>query len=595
MNTTPESYYRTTIDTCRVTIASLNRKGYAVAMLRLAVFILTVVGVVMLWGNMLPALAAFLCGTVLFLALARRSGSIDSHRLSERAKLNWAEQSLRRLNLDLKDMPDGREFVNPSHDYTFDIDIFGNKSIFALLDSTSTPFGHNRLAEWLMDPPTKATEIRQRQEAIAELAASPDLLRTMASVGRVASDEIKTKEVVTGETPDFSINKLQKAAVAIVPFAYIVLFVLYALGLIPGFAVFDFFIIVLLAGSLQARRITRLHKWITDVAGRIACCTEMLHTIETAQFASPLLRQLQESICNNGSPASILFRRLARSINNLDQRYNVFGYAIMNGFLLWDWKQIDKIGKWMAANGRKIGVWRETIADVDALGALATFAFAHPDYVRPKIDATGNIIIEAENAGHPLIPASACVTNSVSALHPGSFFVITGANMAGKSTYLRTVAVNYLLALTGAPVFASKMTFTPTSLITGLRTSDSLADGASYFFAELTRLQRIVQRAEQGERLFVILDEILRGTNSDDKQKGTTGLVSKLVGLSATGIIATHDLSIGKLAQTFPGKVENFRFEAEIGNGTLSFSYCIRPGIARNANASYLMKSMGII
>jgi DNA mismatch repair ATPase MutS len=187
------------------------------------------------------------------------------------------------------------------------------------------------------------------------------------------------------------------------------------------------------------------------------------------------------------------------------------------------------------------------------------------------------------------------VCNDIHCLSEGSFFVVTGANMAGKSTYLRTVAVNYLLALVGAPVFAAEMTFSPATLYTGLRTSDSLSDGASYFFAELSRLQKMVKRAEAGERMFVILDEILRGTNSVDKQKGSLGLVSKLVRLSVTGIIATHDLALGSLADSFPGKVSNYRFEAEIDGSRLTFSYRLLPGIAQNTNAYFLMQTMGII
>ena len=204
--------------------------------------------------------------------------------------------------------------------------------------------------------------------------------------------------------------------------------------------------------------------------------------------------------------------------------------------------------------------------------------------------------MKAKAAGHPLIPGTLCVRNDIETIANSSFFVITGANMAGKSTYLRTVATNFLLANIGAPVCAQSMLFSKADLFTSLRTSDSLTAGKSYFFAELERLRDIVRQAESGRRTFVILDEILRGTNSADKQKGSIGLVRKLIDLPVGGIIATHDLALGKLAEKFPEKVCNFRFEADITDDKqLSFSYRILPGIAQNANASFLMEQMGII
>ena len=232
---------------------------------------------------------------------------------------------------------------------------------------------------------------------------------------------------------------------------------------------------------------------------------------------------------------------------------------------------------------------------MDAFCSLGAFAFNNPDYAYPVCDVDGDVVLEAKNAGHPLISRELCVRNNVETLRESSFFVVTGANMAGKSTYLRTVAVNYLLAEIGAPVCAEEMTFSKASLFTGIRTSDSLAEGASYFFAELSRLEKIVRRAESGERMFVVLDEILRGTNSADKQKGSLGLVGKLVKLPVAGVIATHDLALGSLAETFPKQVRNFRFEADIEGERLTFSYRIRTGVAENANASFLMKQMGII
>ena len=203
--------------------------------------------------------------------------------------------------------------------------------------------------------------------------------------------------------------------------------------------------------------------------------------------------------------------------------------------------------------------------------------------------------MEAAEMGHPLIGKSSRVNNPLPPMTPHSFIIITGANMAGKSTYLRTIGINYLLAMTGAPVAAKAMTFSPTMLFTGLRTNDSLADGESYFFAELKRLQSVVESASTGQRMFILLDEILRGTNSADKQRGSLGLIKKLIKLPVSGLLATHDLALGVLAEEYPQNISSYCFEANIEGDNLTFDYKLRKGTAHNLNAYFLMQHMGII
>jgi DNA mismatch repair ATPase MutS len=233
------------------------------------------------------------------------------------------------------------------------------------------------------------------------------------------------------------------------------------------------------------------------------------------------------------------------------------------------------------------------LADVDELNSLAGFAYAHQEATFPELSAAPFTLI-AKDAKHPFIPPEKSVGNIINFTHWKEFQVITGANMAGKSTYLRTVGVNFLLAMTGAPVLAEKFIFTPVDLFTGIKTSDSLQDGESYFFAELKRLQFMIELLKQGKKMFVILDEILRGTNSQDKQKGSKALISQLISLGASGMIATHDLSLGELKKNFTENIENKRFEVEIENDELVFDYKLKDGVSQNLNASFLMEKMGI-
>ena len=589
----PEEYYSEIIEASRVELSKLRRRAFAVAMSRLAVFVATVAICFWVSGAALVSCIA-VAGLVLFLYLAKYSGRIEQARFVEQAKIDSSENNLRRLRRELDGLSGGDEYIDTNHDFTYDIDVFGSKSLYALLNATSTAGGAHMLAQWLINPLKVSDRVEARQSAIKELSENDKFRLEMASVAKVSAEDAGDAEKES-DIPGFSIGAVWKTLVAAVPIIYIVLFALFAFSLIPGIYIFYFFLLVLAAGSVQAKRVGSLHEWLYKFVKPLSAYSGVFRTIENERFESEILTELQRRLIVGGKNASQATAQLAHYIHNLDQRYNVFGYAIMNGFLLWDFRQLHNIDRWMTKNGEYINSWKETIAEFDAFCALAVFKFNNQKYVFPSLDKNGTVVMRASAAGHPLLLSDKCVCNDVDGLTTPSFFVITGANMAGKSTYLRTVAVNYLLALIGAPVFASEMTFYPMTLYTGLRTADSLSKGASYFFAELSRLQQMVQRAESGERMFVLLDEILRGTNSDDKQRGSLGLVRKLVGLPVAGMIATHDLSLGSLADKFPQYIRNYRFESELDGDKLKFSYRILPGIARNTNATFLMKTMGII
>ena len=269
------------------------------------------------------------------------------------------------------------------------------------------------------------------------------------------------------------------------------------------------------------------------------------------------------------------------------------GLDILNGLLFWELRQVMQIEKWKEAHSADLPRWIEAIGAIDAYCSLATFSYNHPDYIYPQITSQ-SFHLQAEALGHPLMDRNKCVRNGIDMEKRPFFIIITGANMAGKSTYLRTVGVNYLLACIGAPVWAAKMEIFPARLVTSLRTSDSLTDNESYFFAELKRLKLIIDKLKAGEELFIILDEILKGTNSMDKQKGSFALIKQFMSMDANGIIATHDLLLGTLIDAFPQNIRNYCFEADITNNELTFSYQMRSGVAQNMNACFLMKKMGI-
>lgn len=277
----------------------------------------------------------------------------------------------------------------------------------------------------------------------------------------------------------------------------------------------------------------------------------------------------------------------------MDARLNWLMWIILNFLLLWDIRQMQRLENWQHEYKDDLEKWFEALAETESLGSLAGFYILNPRFTFPEI-AKDSLSVNAVEAGHPLIPLNRRINNNILIKGRGNFNIITGANMAGKSTYLRTTGVNLVLAMAGAPVCAEKFVFYPAVLYTSLHTVDSLSGNKSYFFAELERLKLIIDTLNKGEEIYVFLDEILKGTNSYDKQHGSKALLKQLITLGTSGMIATHDLDLGQLEQSFPDNINNFSFEAVIKETELYFDYKLNAGIAKNMNATFLMKQMGI-
>ena len=260
--------------------------------------------------------------------------------------------------------------------------------------------------------------------------------------------------------------------------------------------------------------------------------------------------------------------------------------------MLSDILQMRRLEYWQNKHKKEMKKWFEVVEEFDSLNSFSNFYFNNK-YASFPVFQKEEFSIKAENLGHPLINLSKRVNNSIQ-INPGEFIVITGANMAGKSTFLRTIVVNMILAMCGAPVCAEKFSFKPIQIFTSIRTSDSLHKNESYFYSELKRLKRIIEALKSNTRLFVVLDEILKGTNSKDKHKGSEALIKQFISLNTSGIVATHDVALGKLEESFPVNIKNKSFEVDINKDQLSFNYKLRDGVSKNMNATILMKEMGI-
>ena len=317
----------------------------------------------------------------------------------------------------------------------------------------------------------------------------------------------------------------------------------------------------------------------------------MLAQIESEEFTNSTLKDKQKIIQLKNKKASDIFKEFSKILDAFDQRNNVIIAVIGNGLFLWDIRNTFKIEKWISTYKNTVEEWFSVVSFFDAQNSLANFSFNKPKYIFPTI-SNEKSVLNSINLGHPLLDTSKRIDNDFS-VNQEQFFIVTGANMAGKSTFLRTVSLAIVMSNCGLPVCTNKIKYNPIKLITSMRTSDSLNDDESYFYAELKRLKFIVNEIKN-ENYFIILDEILKGTNSKDKAIGSKKFVEKLNKSKSTGIIATHDVSLCDLATEYP-TIENYYFDAEIINDELHFDYKMKNGVCKNMNASFLLKKMEII
>ena len=507
------------------------------------------------------------------------------------------QEELQALSGDYSSFEDGKEYVNPEHPYSFDLDIFGRRSLFQSINRTCTFFGKVRLAEWLQNHLHEKTSIEKRQEMVREISEHTlfrEQFRVAGLVHHGQSPDAEKIQAWSQSPAQYLHAGWVKAFIWGVP-------VINSLLLITSLAEWTSFswlglsfgiFLVLSFGIIK--RATYIQETYGKQLKSLNGYARLIALAKAEEWKSAGMQELMERFNLNGQSPVQALQQLSKELDRLDLRNNQFLYVLLEGSIFFQLQEIVRIERWKVRYGQHINEWLKTVGELDALCSLGTFAYNHPQYTYPELTEKPFCFLTTQ-MGHPLMPASQCVKNDATIPSRPFFLIITGANMAGKSTYLRTIGVNYLLACIGAPVCCEKLKLHPNQLITSLRTSDSLSDNESYFFAELKRLKRIIDLLNQGQQLFIILDEILKGTNSMDKQKGSFDLIRQFMQLKANGIIATHDLLLGSLIKQFPEEIRNYCFEADIKDNELTFSYKLREGVAQNMNACFLMKKMGII
>lgn len=547
----------------------------------------------LLWSLVSPA-AAFLSLVVCLFAFAKfvfwhQRIQKEQHHYEHLTTIN--EQEISFLNGDYSMFGDGSEFVDPQHPYTVDLDIFGAYSFFQYTNRTSTAIGKRCLANYLQIG-EQEEEILARQAAILELKEKLDWRQNFQAKGMATDDSyahILALQEWLSQPPVILGNKMYTSALYWVP-------PLAVIGVVLSF-LFPWQIIIPFlapAGYFLKKTVEAINK-ITHQTGSaekiIAYYGELIEHIEEAIFESPKLKILQQQLVKNGSSASSQTKRLSYLIAQLNLRNNMFA-IFLNILTIWDLQWTYRLEKWKEAHQTLLLNWFNALEEIEALISLSTSTYNNPEWNMPKI-SNENIIIGTA-VGHPLIESNKRITNDFSIPTKGHIKLVTGSNMAGKSTLLRTVSLNIVLANCGAAVCAQSFQTPLLQVYTSMRTQDALHESTSSFYAELKRLKIIIEAVEAQENIFFVMDEILKGTNSNDRHTGSKALIKQLIKSKGSGIIATHDLELGALEASYGGAIENWCMEVEVNEGELVFDYKLKKGVSQSFNATQLMKNMGI-
>lgn len=593
----PKNHYTERLSLTKGQLQQVKKQIFRISMLRLTLFIAGVAGIYFFFSQT-PLLIVCICLTFLPLFILVKIHNrffIRKEWLETQARI--IQEELQALSGDYSSFEDGKEYVNPEHPYSFDLDIFGRRSLFQSINRTCTFFGKDRLAKWLQNHLHEKTSIEKRQEMVREISEHTlfrEQFRVAGLVHHGQSSDAEKIQAWSQSPAQYLHAGWVKAFIWGVPVINSLLLITSLIGWTSFSCLGLSFGIFLVLSFGVIKRATYIQETYGKQLKSLNGYARLIALAKAEDWKSAGMLELMERFNLNGQSPVQALQQLSKELDRLDLRNNQFLYVLLEGSIFFQLQEIVRIERWKVRYGQHISEWLETVGELDALCSLGTFAYNHPQYTYPELTEKPFYFL-ATQMGHPLMPVSQCVKNDATIPSRPFFLIITGANMAGKSTYLRTIGVNYLLACVGSPVCCERLKLHPNQLITSLRTSDSLSDNESYFFAELKRLKRIIDLLNQGQQLFIILDEILKGTNSMDKQKGSFDLIRQFMQLKANGIIATHDLLLGSLIKQFPEEIRNYCFEADIKDNELTFSYKLREGVAQNMNACFLMKKMGII
>ena len=584
------SFYKSEETQLKNQLLKVKKNLKIFSLLRLTVFILTVVSIYLLFENTLISTVILIVGGSSFYLLVVKYSKEKLEKILLNTKIEINQTEIAVLNGDFSFLPKGNEYLDSDHHFSHDIDLFGEDSFFQYLNRTVSLEGSRKLAKLMTENQTSS--IYQKQKATKELSEKVKWRQHFSALISIVKTEIPTKKII-GFFKNY--KSVFSKIVLFLPVSFstisILFIVLTFFEILPFNALVIWFFVGLIVTSLFFKKTQRLYTNASKAKDTFRQYYLVLQEIENTEFSSNILKEKQKEIQSENKKASSIFNEFSKALDAFDQRNNLLIASFGNAFFLWEIKCGIKVEKWINEYKHTVEEWIGVITFFDAKNSLANFCFNHPNYVFPEI-VKNSTIINSQKLGHPLLNSENKIDNDFE-IDKNSFLIVTGANMAGKSTFLRTISLSIVMANIGLPVCANSFKYKPLKLITSMRTADSLAENESYFYSELKRLKLIVDTI-QTDDYFIVLDEILKGTNSKDKASGSKKFVEKLVTLNTTGIIATHDVSLCELENDFK-EIKNFFFDAKISNNELIFDYLFKKGVCENRNASFLLKKMKII
>jgi DNA mismatch repair ATPase MutS len=531
-----------------------------------------------------------------FLLVVKKDFTLVTHQKLLQKKLLVNQNELKYYTHNFQEFFDGTEFLKLDPHLAGDFDLFGEDSLFQYLNRSVTNIGSGRLSENLCKWSLDKSQVIRRQEGIRELSEKPIFMESFQSKG-----------MLIAETGDEQSNLLEwinesertvpylKKIIWMYPVALLALIILSVLGLLPYGVLWLPVVAALFICDNKKKLIDDAHNKLGGGANTFRKYATLIEMIETENFSSQYLQDQKSKLSKNGLNASNSLRRLFLLLEKFDFRFNLIIRILFNVLFLFELQIYYRLIIWKKQHQDVVGGWFEAMAEVDALIGFARFACNNKnEVVYPDVEDEG-FCFSAKAMGHPLIKLDVRINNDVEFYGQPKVMVVTGANMAGKSTFLRMFVVNLIMAMNGAPVCAKSFRFTPCDIMSSINIRDSLSHQASYFYSELVRIREIIDHVKMNPKTLVVLDEILRGTNTKDKQVGSVGLLEKLISMDSIVVVATHDLTIGELAKKHPDIVTNHCFEVELEDDQLIFDYKLKNGISQKLNASFLMRKMGVI
>ena len=547
------------------------------------------------WPNSGILASVLIIGTPIFILLIFRDADKTNDINNREHLIRVNQHEIDAIRQNLNDYEDGMKYSEPMHAYASDLDLFGKSSLYQWISRCHSDQSREKLAKYLKTAQSVST-IEAKQKAASELSEKQAVCQQFQATAMACPLTFETEKKLNywmSFPPVGFLEDYWKWLQNIYPLLPVFMTALYLMDFISANNFLLFLVALFIVQIGVFRKITSEFEMLLRTEQEMYSLQELVSLIENEHFESPFLLSLQTTLKPAGfSSAAASVRQLNLILKRIGWRSNLIINAILQLFFIWDLRLILSLNKWKHENRVYLQQWIQAVAEMEVMVSLASLVHNEPDWCFPEVDEN-YFHFQVSMLGHPLIPEQKRVTNDISIEGTGKVVLITGSNMAGKSTFLRSLGINIVLAQMGAPVCATRMTLSSVKLISSMRVADNLAENESTFFAELKKLQSIIECVEQREQVLILLDEVLRGTNSTDRHKGTRALVRQLLESGAVSVLATHDTELAYTEAADPS-ISNYHFEGKIEKDNLIFDYKIKKGICESLNATILMKKIGI-